>query len=247
MARRRVRGHVGAAGDVRVGPGGVRLAELTVGRGGQQREHVLAVGRAHRRAGQRGAVQLVVEAQPCARQQGADSLGPEPQHGGDLGVAQSLEPAEGQRGALLGAQPPGGGRQARRRRAPRVARRPFAREQVVRRGARGLEDGGAEAVARAREARELGVGEQEGVLGRVGRGVGAPQDPLAEGEDARPTARRAQRDPPSPPPAPAPARRSARARRGILCTAAGGTARRTVVRRPRAFPVDRPAPATCGS
>ena len=30
------------------------------------------------------------------------------------------------------------------------------------------------------------MSEQEGVLRRVGRGVGAPEQPLAEGEDARP-------------------------------------------------------------
>jgi hypothetical protein len=193
-----------------------------------------------------------VQAQPRPRQQGADGLGADAQHGGDLGVAQSFEAAERERGALLRAQPPGGRRQARRRGAATAARRATARQQVVGRRARGPEDRVAEALARAREAPELRGGEQEGVLGRVGRGIGAPEDALGEGEDARTVGVSHRGERSGIPRRPRPhqlglAARHAHGAGSYVRRRAAGRARRTVVRTLRGFPVDRPARVTCGS
>ena len=127
-------------------------------------------------------MQLVVHAQPGPRQQRADGVGADPQHERDLAVAQPLETGQGEGGTLLRAQARRRGRQAGRRPLAAFGGAP---EQLVARRARGAEDGEAEALAGALQAPQLRMGEQERVLGCVRRGLGSPQHPPAEREDAR--------------------------------------------------------------
>jgi hypothetical protein len=195
-------------------------------------------------------MELVVQAQPRPRQQRAHRRGADAQHRRDLGVAQALEAGQRERGALLRAQASGG--RGQRRPPAHLRRLAVAREQVVARLARRTEDRDPEALPRARQAAEPGVGKQERILGGVARRLPRPEDPPAEGEHARAVGvpQRGERSGIPRRPRPHQLRLAARHAHGAASYVprrAVRTARRTVVRTLRAFPVDRPAPATCGS